>query len=134
MKEKDTRQVEILDLKSTVIPEMLKYAYHGRCCVNDENPDMEMVSALLEAAEKYQMDILKDMCQTVLSSALNTENALHLLSLGDMHSAHYLKKSALEFIVKNAKKITETEEWKEFAMNRPHIVAAVAEEALASVK
>lgn len=133
MKEKDSRQLVIRDLKATVIPEMLKYIYTGSCCVKDEKPDMEEVSALLEAADKYQMDVLKEMCEKVLSSTLLIDNALQLLSLGDMHSAHDLKKNALDIIVNNAKKVTETEAWKDFAKSRPHLLIAVFE-AMAAAK
>ena len=132
MKEKDSRQVVIRDLKESVIPEMLKYIYTGTCCVNDEKPDMEVVSALLGAADKYQMDVLKEMCENVLSSTLLIENALELLSLGDMHSAHDLKKNALDIIVNNAKKITKTEAWKDFAKSSPHLLIAVFEEMAAT--
>ena len=134
MKEKNTRQVEIQDLKAKVIPEMLKYIYNGTCCINDTKPDIEIVSALLEAADKYQMDILKEMCETVLSGTLVIDNALQLLSLGDMHTAHDLKKNALDLIVNNAKEITGTEEWKDCAKNRPHLLIVVAEAMAASKK
>ena len=92
-----------------------------------------MVSDLLEAGDKYQMDVLKEMCETVLSSNLVVNNALLLLSLGDMHSAHDLKKNALDIIVNNAKKITETEAWKDFAKSRPQLLIAVFE-AMAAAK
>ena len=55
---------------------MLKYIYTGSCCVNDSKPDIEMVSDLLEASNKYQMDMLMEMCKTVLSSNLVVDNAL----------------------------------------------------------
>ena len=93
---------------------------------------MEVVSALLGAADKYQMDVLKEMCENVLSSTLLIENALELLSLGDMHSAHDLKKNALDIIVSNAKKITKTEAWKDFAKSSPHLLIAVFEEMAAT--
>ena len=134
MKEKDLKIVEILDLKASVIPEMLKYIYNGSCCVNDEKPDMEMVSELLGAAGKYQMDVLKEMCEIVLSSKLVIDNALQLLTLGDMHSAEHLKKKALDMIVTNAKKIIGSEEWKDCAKNRPHLLIKVAEAMSASKK
>lgn len=132
MKEKESRQVEILDLKAKVIPEMLKYIYNGSCCVNDKKPDVEMVSDLLGAADKYQIDILKEMCENVLSGTLVIDNALRLLSLADMHSANDLKRNALDMVVTNAKKITGTKEWKDCARDRPHILIVVAEAMAAS--
>ena len=132
MKEKDSGQVEILDLKAKVIPEMLKYIYNGSCCVNDKKPDLEMVSELLGAADKYQMDILKEMCENVLSGTLVVDNALQLFALADMHSADDLKKNALNMIVTNAKKITGTQEWRDCARDRPHLLIVVAEAMAAS--
>ena len=133
MREKTSSQVVIRDLKAKLIPEMLKYFYTGSCCINDKKPDIEMVSGLLEAADKYQIDVLKEMCETVLSGILILDNALQLYSLGDMHSAQHLKKNALNMIVTNARRIIGTQEWKDCAENRPHVLIVIAE-AIASAK
>ena len=50
-----------------------------------------------------------------------------------MYGAKSLKKRALDMIVKNRKSIVGSEEWKECAKNMPHLMADIAEEAMANI-
>ena len=78
MKEKKSQLVEIKDLKRkpTVVSEMLKFIYTGSCVATEDNPDLDMVSDLLEASDEYQMVTLKTVCLSLLSSNLEVENSL----------------------------------------------------------
>ena len=44
-----------------------------------------------------------------------------------MYGANELKKRALDMIVTNRKSVVGTEEWKDCAKNRPHLMADIAE-------
>ena len=50
-----------------------------------------------------------------------------------MYRAQSLKKRALDMIVKNRKNIVGSEEWEECAKKRPHLMADIAEEAMANL-
>jgi len=112
MKEKKSQLVEIKDLEPGVVCEMLRYIYSGSCVATEkkENPDLEMVSDLLEASDKYQMVTLKNVCQSLLSSNLEVENSLKFLVLGDMYGAQELKEQAMAIVVNNMNGLIETEE------------------------
>ena len=78
MKEKKSQVVEIKDLEPAVMSEMLKFIYTRSCVATEENenPDLDLVSDLLEASDKYQMVTLKNVCQSLLSAHLSVENSL----------------------------------------------------------
>ena len=68
--------MEIEDIKPDIVAEMLKFIYTGSCVATEENPDLDMVSDLLVASDMYQIETLKNVCQTLLSSHLVVQNAL----------------------------------------------------------
>merc|ERR1711934_622955 len=130
MKEKETKTVEILDLKPDIMLEMLKFIYiasNGSCGINDKNPDPENVMGLLEAADKYQVDVLKAKCEEAMISILEPNNCLHILDGADMYGAQNLKTKAMELVVRNMKTINGSEEWKECAKKRPHLFVDISD-------
>ena len=126
MKEKASGVVDLTDTTPEVVRELLEFIYTGNCCI-DGNADPEIVCGLLEAADKYELEHLKEMCQYTLSSAVTADNCLQYLALGDMYGTQMLKKRALEMIVKKRKTIVKRKQWKECAKNRPHLMADIAE-------
>ena len=79
LKEKKSQHVEIKDLESGVVSEMLRYIYTGSCVATvteTEENNLDMVADLLEASDKYQMVTLKNVCQSLLSAHLSVENSL----------------------------------------------------------
>jgi len=129
MKEKKSQLVEIKDLESDVVSEMLKLIYTGSCVVTKDDPDldMDMVFGLLKASDKYQMETLKNVCQSLLSSHLKLENSLKFLVLGDMYGAQEMKNAAMEIVINNVNKLMKTEEWRECKKKSPLIIMEVAE-------
>jgi len=127
MKEKKSQHVEVKDLEPDVVAEMLKFIYTGSCVATEENPDLDMVSDLLVASDMYQIETLKNVCQTLLSSRLEVENSLKFLVLGDMYGAEKLKEPAMDIVVNNMNGLIVTEEWRECTKKSPHIVVEVAE-------
>ena len=126
MKEKESKMVEIQDLDSTVVLDLLKFMYTGRCCINEANPVPKAVSDLLQAADKYQVVVLKKMCEEVMIKILEPNNSLEILEYADMYGAQELKKRALDLVVGNMKTIRGSDEWKE-AMKKPHLCVEISE-------
>merc|ERR1740128_1295403 len=65
MKENRTKKVTIKDVDPDVLKEMLKFIYTG---VTNEHVLKEKSGELLAAAEKYQIDCLKEICEVQLCS------------------------------------------------------------------
>ena len=97
MKEKLTNRVKIEDVELPVLQEMLTFMYTGK------SPNLKsMTSELLFAADKYQLDRLKLMCEEELCSKLNVTNASQTLELADRHNATQLKEFCRDFIYRQA--------------------------------
>ncbi|XP_004923801.1 speckle-type POZ protein-like [Bombyx mandarina] len=101
-----TNVIESL-LESTVLQEVLTFIYSDKAPRVDDIPEK-----LLAAADYYQLNRLKSLCEEALHKKLTVENAIETLQLADLHSANTLKQLTLEFIKDGqAKLITKTEGW-----------------------
>ncbi|XBH73781.1 hypothetical protein VPH35_100840 [Triticum aestivum] len=58
----------------------------------------EMVRLLLVAADRYAMDRLKLVCQSILCEDLNKDTVATTLPLAHQHNCHQLKDACLQFI------------------------------------
>ncbi|KAK2161622.1 hypothetical protein LSH36_113g04013 [Paralvinella palmiformis] len=118
MEEKKLGRVEILDVDHEVMEEMLRFIYTG------EAPNLDkMADDLLAAADKYDLERLKVMCEEALCSSLVVDNVSEVLVLADLHSAQQLKTHAIDFINSHATDVMETSGWKQMVLSQPHLVA-----------
>jgi len=119
MEEAKHGRVEVKDVDSEVMDQMLRFIYTGKA------PDLERMAAeLLAAADKYALDRLKVMCEEALCNSLSVENVSEVLILADLHSAEQLKAQAIEFINnRHATDVMETPGWKQMVSSNPHLVA-----------
>jgi len=121
MREKITGDIEIKNMDHEVLEDLLKYIYSGVA------PNIDAYSKeLLAAADQYQLEKLKELCELKLSSRFDVSNCIDLLILGDLHNAQKLKAEALEFVSKNLHKM-KTSEWKESFIAHPALMAEVVE-------
>ena len=91
MKEKQTNTVNIDDCRAGIVDKMLNFIYTG----NVSSPDTisGIISELFKAADKYQLDLIKDFSEESLCSNLKVNNCLEYLVLGDMHDTSVHLKS-----------------------------------------
>jgi len=108
MKERESGKVTIEDIKPEIMEEMLHFIYTG---VVKESLPFKSTVKLLSAADKYQLDALKDICQDKLYSVLGAENAIEILILGEMYRIPKLKDAALMEVVHNMPEIADTEDY-----------------------
>merc|ERR1740123_174102 len=101
---------------------MLYFIYTG--ATNDKILK-EKSKELLAAADKYQLDVLKSICEDHLCSNLQINNALENLVFGDIHRASMLRLMALKVIARNLVKVVETEEYQNLVKNHPSLAAEI---------
>jgi speckle-type POZ protein len=131
--EASARKVEIEDLPPNILEAMLLFIYSGSV------PNLaEVAGELLAAAEKYQLDHLKALCEDELIQVTNLSNAIVHLQLGDTYQAKDLKRRAMDLVAFNLKDMLNNPEWKEQLISQPDLLAEVAgnlwERAVPSVK
>lgn len=140
MQETKFNRVEVPDVDPDVLQEMLRFIYTGRSQLEsnrynqqnreqkdqkDQEREQHLAIELLQAANKYQLDRLKLICEEALYKTLSAESVAEILSLADLYNAAQLKNQAIEFISTHATEVIETEGWNRIVRENPHLVAEV---------
>ena len=120
--ENRTKKVTIKDMDSEVVREMLYFIYTGG--TNDKILK-EKSKELFAAADKYQLDVLKSICEDHLCSNLQINNAVENLVFGDLHQASKLRRMFMKVIARNLGKIVKTEEYQNLVKHRPSLAAEI---------
>jgi speckle-type POZ protein len=113
-----TKTVTIDDIDPLVFKEVLRYLYTGRA-PNLEDDDM--TESLFLAADKYQIEALKNCCEQSLMSKLNVQTVVHYLVLAHLHSAAPLLEASLKFLVTYKMEVSARPEWKRLIQSYPDL-------------
>ena len=114
--EGQTRTVNIEDIDSRVFRKLLQFLYTGSSGSSKQDPSDEL-QALFLAADKYQVDALKDICEQFLIHQLELKNVLHLLVWAHLYGAEKLKETAVKYIVEERSQVWKLKEWAELGRN-----------------
>ncbi|KAF7061747.1 hypothetical protein CFC21_068415 [Triticum aestivum] len=87
--------ITIKDMQPAVFKALLHFIYTDSL---PRGEDTEMVQLLLVAADRYAMDRLKLVCQSILCKDLNKDTVATTLALADQHNCLQLKDASLQFI------------------------------------
>lgn len=87
--------------------------------------EQHLAIELLQAANKYQLDRLKLICEEALYKTLSADSVAEILSLADLYNATQLKNQAIEFISSHATEVIETDGWNRMVRENPHLIAEV---------
>ena len=109
----------ISDVDTDVMKEVLRFIYTGRAFSLDT-----MAEDLLVAANRYQLDNLKIVCQLELCKSLSVANAPKMLALADLYNADQLKSHTIDFITAHAIDVMETEAFRTMFNTHPHLISA----------
>lgn len=105
LSEKNKNVVDVPDIEPAAFKEMLRFIYTG----NVKNMKI-MAFDLLRAADKYQLEELKTLCEKAFCD-ISVREAPSLLLLADRHNAKVLKEKTLHFIRKHIKEAIGSEEF-----------------------
>ncbi|XP_073354919.1 BTB/POZ and MATH domain-containing protein 1-like [Aegilops tauschii subsp. strangulata] len=87
--------ITIKDIQPAVFKALLHFIYTDSLPTGE---DTEVIRLLLVAADRYAMDRLKLVCQSILCEDLNVDTITTTLAFADRHNCHQLKDACLEFI------------------------------------
>ena len=116
-KEHEDNYVNIEDMDSDVFEVFLRYLYSGQVDKLEE-----MFTVLLAAADKYDVQPLREICIQHMAKNISVDNAVDMLALADRHSVESVKSLALQFIKFNFTDFVKTKFWASFLENYPHDV------------
>ncbi|XP_061396064.1 protein roadkill-like [Musca vetustissima] len=124
LEEKKTGIIQIEDMDSKVLKELLNYIY------TDKKIPNEMAADLFVAGNKYAMSGLQKMCENMLIETMSVDTVSDILLLGDRHSSDRLKSTALIFAMKNIKSVSMTEGWNRLRATDNDLCTDVLEKAV----
>ena len=110
-------EVEIADIEPDVLEQMLHFLYTDTCDVNIGNS-----GNLMTAADKYNIPRLKMICEEFLCYNVEVSNIDKILVLSYFHEAKQLQKFAVDFVLNNLKKVSDSPGWKVISESHPQIM------------
>lgn len=116
-KDEKLDSIHITDFEYETIKEMIEFMYTGNVKLATDQ--------LLVAAVKYGVDCLKKLCEKQLIETIKMENVVNLVVLADNYKAIELYYKAIEFIVKNRKAFSESEEATRFFNMCPELAFTI---------
>jgi len=126
MREQAEKEVEIRDLDPAAVRRMVRFMYTGSTGEELDN-DNETV-ALLEAAHRYQVSVLVELCVTALSSRLTVDMVAERLMVADLAGLGGLRRACLSFITDATGRVAAvqaTEGFARLARKRPHLAVDI---------
>ena len=115
MLEDQNSTIEITDLQPEAIRCLLEYIYTS----NVEDINEHNAIEIFKAADKYELEFLKQRAELILINSLSIGNCTMLFILADLHNATELKRRILNFIMRNIVEVTETEDWRILVEQHP---------------
>jgi len=110
--ETSSNRVVINDLDPEAVIEMIRFIYKNRV------QNLERVNQmLLIAADKYNIEDLKDVCEVSLCDSMDIDNVTDILLLGYTRYSPNLKNKAISFITRNIQSVTFSPGWKDICQN-----------------
>lgn len=107
-----SNRVVINDLDPEAVIEMVRFIYKSRV------QNLERVNqVLLVAADKYNIEDLKDVCEISLCDSMDIDNVTEILLLGYNRYSINLKNKAISFITRNVQAVTCSNGWKDICKN-----------------
>uniref|UniRef100_A0A0E0DJL9 BTB domain-containing protein n=1 Tax=Oryza meridionalis TaxID=40149 RepID=A0A0E0DJL9_9ORYZ len=99
MRESTTRgAIRIDDMEEEVFRAMLTFVYTDDLPEMKQQEEAAMAQHLLVAADRYNLERMKLICEHNLSKHIDTDSVANILVLAEQHSCHMLKEACLKFL------------------------------------
>jgi speckle-type POZ protein len=127
MKEKATSLVQIDDMDPNVFGAMLHFIYTDSLPKIDPLDTMVMSQHLLVAADRYNLERLKSICEGKLCGYVETKTVVTMLLLADQHGCKCLEEECVKFVMfrGNMKTIMASDDFEHLVRSYPNFVKEV---------
>ncbi|XP_017462283.1 PREDICTED: protein roadkill-like, partial [Rhagoletis zephyria] len=103
------KKLEIPDIPGEVMAVLLEYIYGGE--IANVGP---VVSELLEAADKYDIQPLIQICVSHMHKSICPQSAAKIFYIADLYRIEPLKSQAIDYICQHAAEVRESETWAQY--------------------
>jgi speckle-type POZ protein len=86
---------------------------------------LETAMELFEAAGFFCIERLKNICEQMILSSIDSENVANILQASDVHNAQNLRDAAMRYIINNFDKVSRTESFQEMARANVELVLEI---------
>ncbi|KAI4971100.1 hypothetical protein ZWY2020_002014 [Hordeum vulgare] len=126
-KEESSARVEVKDMEPEAFRSMLRFVYTDTAPELDESPETVVLMAgrLLAAADRYELNRLRLICECKLSDGIGVDTAATILALAERRGCSVLKAKCLEFIVSTTEildAVMATEGYKQVEASCPSVM------------
>ncbi|XP_057339789.1 speckle-type POZ protein-like [Microplitis mediator] len=122
MKESKENSANIPDIDPDIFHCMLEFIY------TDQVVDLDNVAEdLIEAAERFQLQALKEMCIESLCRSVSIDNSSRMLVLADRYNAEDMVEFIAKYIGSNAEYVVKTDEYTKMKKSNPPLAVMLFE-------
>lgn len=107
MRETTAKEISVPGVNYVVFLGVMEYIYTGIVTLTDGSQAV----GLLQAADMFGLDALRQQCVEKVEKALTVDNAAYLCQVADTHNAYHLKHSCISFILHNFREVVKTDNW-----------------------
>ncbi|KAF8754892.1 hypothetical protein HU200_011365 [Digitaria exilis] len=124
MKDKAMSSILINDMEARVFKAMLYFIYTDTMPDIDKEDALVITQHLLVAADKYDLERLKLMCEHKLCEYIDTRTVATTLALAEQHGCHGLKRACFSFLKSpsHLQEVTEKESFDHLMTSCPSVV------------
>lgn len=121
MIEKNQNIVTIEDASHEVLEEFFRFIYTGKVSDNIRG----MICELLDVAEKYHVEELKQWCEEIMCKNLAIDNAVKYLYSAILFNAKKLEVDSMEFLTCHLKNFVDTPEFAQLGSKHPEVLIKI---------
>lgn len=122
MAERTNEEIRLPSVNSPALTEVLRFIYKNEIIPENIKP---LAKLILNVAEMFQLEILKQYCAASLYEDLTSLNAVEMIKLGHLFSLKDLKEKSVCIAAENYDTIQCSQEWLEFLVENPSIASKV---------
>ncbi|OQU91279.1 BTB/POZ and MATH domain-containing protein 1 [Sorghum bicolor] len=119
-----TKAIRIEDMEPEVFDTLLTFIYTDTLPETKEGEECAMAQHLLVAADRYNLERLKLICEDKLCKYIDTDSAATILALAEKHNCHGLKDACFAFLssAKNLDAVMETDGFDYLTVSCPSVL------------
>jgi hypothetical protein len=117
MREARQNTVTINNVSQRVFLALLEYLY-----TDDVDITLDIAMDLFVAADHFGVERLKRLCEKKILVSINIDSAATILQAANLHIAHSLRQSCMDFILRNFDAVSKTPEFEEMGRSNVELV------------
>lgn len=120
--------IHLKEIKAPVLRALLHFTYSDNLPEDlDNNMDCSFAQHLLEAADRFEMNRLRKICEQRLCLTVDIESVATTLTLAEQNQASDLKKVCLDYVGRNLQQVLLTEGYQHMLNSCPGLQADILE-------